>query len=154
MSTVVVRRKERRRPPEMPRGEILLESPPELPELVTEGFRNVLTILPMAAGSGAMAFMFLNPNSNPIQMVAGGMMGLSMFGMMFQQIGQRGGERKSKLNAERRDYLRYLGQVRTKVRKAASQQREALEWYNPDPSRLWSIAMSARMWERRPEDGD
>ncbi|XVQ11665.1 type VII secretion protein EccCa [Spirillospora sp. CA-255316] len=154
MSTVVVRRKERRRPPEMPRGEILLESPPELPEVITDGFRNVLTFLPMAAGSGAMAFMFLNPNSNPIQMVAGGMMGLSMFGMMFQQVGQRSGERKSKLNGDRRDYLRYLGQVRTKVRKAASQQREALEWYNPDPSRLWSLVMSARLWERRPEDGD
>ncbi len=138
----------------MPRGEILLESPPELPEVVTDGFRNVLTMLPMAAGTGSMAFMFLNPNSNPLQMVAGGMMGLSMFGMMFSQMGQRSGERKSKLNSERRDYLRYLGQVRTKVRKAASQQREALEWYNPDPSRLWSIAMSSRLWERRPEDGD
>mgnify|MGYP001340471757 CR=1 FL=1 len=154
MSTVVVRRKERRRPPEMPRGEILLESPPELPEVITDGFRNVLTFLPMAAGGGGMAFMFLNPNSNPIQMVAGGMMGLSMFGMMFNQIGQRSGERKSKLNGDRRDYLRYLGQVRAKVRKAAAQQREALEWYNPDPSRLWSLAMSARLWERRPEDGD
>ncbi|GAA1559633.1 type VII secretion protein EccC [Actinomadura kijaniata] len=138
----------------MPRGEILLESPPELPEVVSDGFRNVLTMLPMAAGTGSMAFMFLNPNSNPLQMVAGGMMGLSMFGMMFSQMGQRSGERKSKLNSERRDYLRYLGQVRTKVRKAASQQREALEWYNPDPSRLWSIAMSSRLWERRPEDGD
>ncbi|MGI5166778.1 type VII secretion protein EccCa [Spirillospora sp. CA-253888] len=154
MSTVLVRRKERRKPPEMPRGEILLESPPELPEVSTDGFRNVLMALPMAAGTGSMAFMFLNPNSNPLQMVAGGMMGLSMVGMMFSQIGQKGGERKSKLNADRRDYLRYLGQVRGKVRKAASQQREALEWYNPDPSRLWSIAMSSRLWERRPEDGD
>ncbi|TDC05502.1 type VII secretion protein EccCa [Actinomadura bangladeshensis] len=154
MSTVLVRRKERRKPPEMPRGEVLLESPPELPEITNDGFRSVLTYLPMAAGSGAMAFMFLNPNSNPLQMVAGGMMGLSMFGMMFSQVGQKSGERKSKLNAERRDYLRYLGQVRAKVRKAASQQREALEWYNPDPTRLWSIVMSSRLWERRPEDGD
>ncbi|CNE27785.1 Putative FtsK/SpoIIIE family protein [Mycobacterium tuberculosis] len=154
MSTVLVRRKERRKPPEMPRGEVLLESPPELPEITNDGFRSVLTYLPMAAGSGAMAFMFLNPNSNPLQMVAGGMMGLSMFGMMFSQVGQKSGERKSKLNSERRDYLRYLGQVRSKVRKAASQQREALEWYNPDPTRLWSIVMSSRLWERRPEDGD
>jgi len=154
VSTVLVRRKERRKPPEMPRGEVLLESPPELPEVTTEGFRNVLTFLPMAAGSGAMAFMFLGPGGNTLQMVAGGMMGLSMFGMMFSQIGQRSGERKSKLNAERRDYLRYLGQVRAKVRKAAAQQREALEWYNPAPDRLWSMVMSSRLWERRPEDGD
>lgn len=71
MSTVLVRRKERRKPPEMPRGEILPESPPELPEVVTNGFRNVLTFLFMAAGTGAMSFMFLNPNSNPLQMGAG-----------------------------------------------------------------------------------
>ncbi|MBC6457975.1 type VII secretion protein EccCa [Actinomadura sp. HBU206391] len=154
MSTVLVRRKERRKPPELPRGEILLESPPELPEVVSDGFRNVLTFLPMAAGSGAMVFMFMNPNASTMQMVAGGMFAVSMFGTMFGQIGQRGGERKTKLDGARRDYLRYLGQVRTRVRKAAKAQRESLEWNNPNPANLWSIVMSARIWERRASDPD
>jgi S-DNA-T family DNA segregation ATPase FtsK/SpoIIIE len=154
VSTVLVRRKERRKPPELPRGEILLESPPELPELVSDGFRNVMTILPMAAGGGAMAFMFMNPGAATMQKVAGGMMAFSMFGMMFSQVGQRGGERKMKLNGARRDYLRYLGQVRAKVRKAAKAQRESLEWNNPNPATLWSTVMSARIWERRASDGD
>jgi S-DNA-T family DNA segregation ATPase FtsK/SpoIIIE len=138
----------------MPRGEILMDSPPELPEVISNTFQNVLMYLPMAAGSGAMVFMFMNPNANMLQMVAGGMFALSMFGMMFSQVGQRSGERKIKLNGARRDYLRYLGQVRKKVRRAASMQREALEWNNPRPDRLWSIVMSARIWERRATDPD
>jgi len=154
VSTVLVRRSERRQPPQMPRGEILLESPPELPEVVTNSFQNVLQYLPMAAGSGAMVFMFMNPNANVLQMVAGGMFALSMVGMIFSQLGQNSGERKMKLNSARRDYLRYLGQVRAKVRKAAKQQREALEWNNPAPGRLWSMVMSPRLWERRPSDPD
>ncbi|GAA2086264.1 type VII secretion protein EccCa [Actinomadura alba] len=154
MSTVLVRRKERRKPPELPRGEILLESPPELPEVVSDGFRNVMTFLPMAAGAGAMVFMFMNPNASTMQMVAGGMFAVSMLGTMFSQVGQRGGERKVKLNGARRDYLRYLGQVRARVRKAAKAQRESLEWNNPNPANLWSIVMSARIWERRASDPD
>ena len=46
MSTVLVRRKERRKPPETPRGEILLESPPELPETIGNSFQNVDTMTP------------------------------------------------------------------------------------------------------------
>jgi DNA segregation ATPase FtsK/SpoIIIE, S-DNA-T family len=154
VSTVLVRRKERRRPPEMPRGEILLDSPPELPELISNSFQNVLMYMPMAAGAGAMVFMVVNPNSSPLQWVASGMFSLSMFGMMFGQMGRQSGERKIKLNGARRDYLRYLGQARRKVRKAAKMQREALEWGNPAPSSLWSIVMSARIWERRVTDPD
>jgi ESX secretion system protein EccC len=138
----------------MPRGEILLDSPPELPEVVGNTFQNALMYMPMAAGAGAMVFMVVNPNSSPLQWVGGGMFSLSMFGMMFSQMGRQSGERKIKLNGARRDYLRYLGQVRAKVRKAATMQREALEWGNPPPAGLWSIVMSARIWERRASDPD
>ncbi|MFL6055848.1 MAG: type VII secretion protein EccCa [Actinoallomurus sp.] len=154
MSTVLVRRKERRKPPEMPRGEILLESPPELPETIGNSFQNVMMYLPMAAGAGAMVFMVVNPNSSPLQWVSSGMFALSMFGMMLGQVGRQSGERKIKLNGARRDYLRYLGQVRKQVRRAAKMQREALEWMSPNPSSLWSLVMSARIWERRPTDPD
>ncbi|MFC0037062.1 type VII secretion protein EccCa [Actinomadura rayongensis] len=154
MSTVIVRRGERRKPPAMPRGEILLESPPELPELIPQGFQAVLTYLPMLAGSGAMVFMMAGRGGGTMQYVAGGMFAVSMFGMMLGQVGKNSGERKVKLNNERRDYLRYLGQVRRNVRKAAQQQREALEWSSPDPGSLWSLVMSARLWERRPSDDD
>jgi S-DNA-T family DNA segregation ATPase FtsK/SpoIIIE len=138
----------------MPRGEILLESPPEIPETVSAGFQAILTYVPMLAGGGAMAFMLVAPGSNPTMFLSSGMMSLSMMGMMLGQLGRGSGDRKNRLNGARRDYFRYLSQVRQKVRRATAQQREALEWNSPDPASLWSLVMSARLWERRASDGD
>src|SRR5690606_9001033 len=90
----------------------------------------------------------------PIMYVASGLFALSMVGMTLGQIGRQAGERKHKLNGARRDYFRYLGQVRKKTRRAAKQQREALEWSGPEPDALWWIAMGPRLWERRPRDED
>jgi S-DNA-T family DNA segregation ATPase FtsK/SpoIIIE len=150
----MVRRGERRKAPEMPRGEILLEPPPELPEVVSDGFQQMLMVLPMLAMGGGMAFAMLGPGAHMAQFLGGGAMALGMGGMMFTQVGRGKGDRKNRLNNARRDYMRYLGQVRRKVRRAASQQREALEWSGPEPSSLWSMVMSARLWERRPSDSD
>ncbi|MFG1941926.1 type VII secretion protein EccCa [Nonomuraea sp. NPDC048826] len=155
MSIVVVRRPERRPGPKPPRGEVLLESPPEIPEVQPQGFSMVLTYLPMLAGAAAMALMFTAfGNANPIMYVASGLFALSMVGMTAGQLGRQLGERKYKLNGARRDYFRYLGQVRKRTRRAARQQREALEWSGPEPDALWWIAMGPRLWERRPRDED
>ncbi|MFF5212392.1 type VII secretion protein EccCa [Streptosporangium sp. NPDC000396] len=155
MSIVIVRRPERRPPPKAPRGEILLESPPEIPEVQSQGFTAILTYLPMVAGGAAMGLMFTaNGNANPIMYVASGLFAVSMMGMTVGQIGRQSGERKQRLNGLRRDYFRYLSQVRRKVRRAAVQQREALEWSGPAPDSLWWVAMSQRLWERRPRDDD
>ncbi|TXK36016.1 type VII secretion protein EccCa [Nonomuraea sp. C10] len=155
MSIVVVRRPERRPGPKPPRGEVLLESPPEIPEVQPQGFSMALTYLPMLAGAAAMALMFTAfGNANPIMYVASGLFALSMVGMTAGQLTRQLGERKYKLNGARRDYFRYLGQVRKKTRRAARQQREALEWSGPEPDALWWIAMGPRLWERRPRDED
>ncbi|MEV7968406.1 type VII secretion protein EccCa [Sphaerisporangium sp. NPDC088356] len=155
MGIVVVRRPERRPPPAPPRGEILLESPPEIPETTSGGFTQVLTFMPMVAGGAAMALMFTAGGSaNPIMYVASGMFAFSMVGMSLSQLGRASGERKLRLNGLRRDYFRYLSQTRKKVRRAARQQREALHWNGPDPDSLWSVVMGPRLWERRPRDGD
>ena len=84
-------------------------------------------------------------------------MALGMGGMMLGQVGRGKGERKIKLNGQRRDYLRYLGQVRSKVRRAAAAQREALEWVSPDPRALPALLIDPelrRIWERRPSGDD
>ncbi|WP_336207642.1 type VII secretion protein EccCa [Nonomuraea sp. LPB2021202275-12-8] len=156
MSIVVVRRPERRASPKPPRGEILLESPPEVPELQSQGMMAVLTYLPMVAGAAAMGLMFSagGTNSNPIMYVASGLFAFSMVGMTIGQMGRQSGERKSRLNGARRDYFRYLAQIRKRVRRAAVQQREALEWSGPAPDTLWWTAMGPRLWERRPRDDD
>ncbi|MBF8185446.1 type VII secretion protein EccCa [Nonomuraea sp. K274] len=156
MSNVVVRRPERRPSPQPPRGEILLESPPEIPEVQSQGMMAVLTYLPMVAGAAAMGLMFTagGTNANPIMYVASGLFAFSMVGMTIGQMGRQSGERRNRLNGSRRDYFRYLAQTRRKVRKAAVQQREALEWSGPAPDTLWWTAMGPRLWERRPRDED
>ncbi|MFF5264778.1 type VII secretion protein EccCa [Actinomadura viridis] len=159
MGIVLVRRPERRPPPRLPEGEILLEPPPEIPETINQGFANVLMYLPMAASGGAMGLMFMGGaggagGGNPIMWVASGLFVLSMVGMGVGHMGQGAGERKQQLNGARRDYYRYLDQIRARVRTAAAQQRAALEWAGPSPRTLWSLVMSHRLWERRPADED
>ncbi|MET7329163.1 type VII secretion protein EccCa [Nonomuraea sp. NPDC005650] len=155
MSIVVVRRPERRPSPQPPRGEILLESPPEIPEVQPAGMTGVLMYVPMLAGGAAMGLMFTaGGNANPIMYVASGLFAVSMLGMTVGQFGRNAGERKNRLNGLRRDYFRYLSQIRKRVRKAAVQQREALEWSGPSPETLWWVAMGPRLWERRPRDDD
>lgn len=155
MGIVIVRRPERRPPPKPPRGEVLLESPPEIPEVQGQGFMGVLTYLPMVAGGAAMALMFTaGGNSNPLMYVASGLFAFSMLGMTLGQLGRQGAERKHRLNNQRRDFFRYLAQVRRKARSAAKQQRDALEWSGPAPDSLWWAVMGPRLWERRPRDED
>ncbi|HEU5026997.1 MAG TPA: type VII secretion protein EccCa [Spirillospora sp.] len=155
MSTTLVKRKERRKPPPAPKGELLLESPPEIPEMQSGGMQAVLTYLPMAVMPVMMGLMFVGGGTkSPMMMISSGGMALAMGGMMIGQLSRGSGERKFKLNGARRDYFRYLSQVRRRVRRAAEQQRESLEWNSPAPDSLWSLVMSARIWERRPADAD
>ncbi|HTZ28436.1 MAG TPA: type VII secretion protein EccCa [Streptosporangiaceae bacterium] len=157
MSTVIVRRTERRDAPELPGGEIKLQSPPEIPEVTTDGFRQTLMYLPMLVMTVGMTAAFAGNSSNKIMYVAGGAMVLGMGGMVVAQMGRGSGDRKIKLNGLRRDYLRYLGQVRRKVREIATAQREALEWVSPPPRALPSLLVDPelrRVWERRPSGDD
>ena len=164
MSVTVFRRPPRRRAPEMPEGELSLQEPPSLSETLSGGSISTLfTVAPIAVAAGAMLLMVLLPlrtgtgfgggaGAGPAAMIMPAAMGLMMFSMMFMGFGQfvrGGGERRSRLRGERRDYLRYLGQMRKQVREAAAKQRTALAWRHPEPAALWSVALSGRLWERR-----
>ena len=140
VSSVIVRRQERRAAPEMPAGEIVLQPPPEIPEVVSDGLQQMMTYLPMLAMTFGMVAMMSGSGSGSLRWVGGGAMGLGMGGMALSQLARGKGDRKLKLNGQRRDYLRYLGQVRRKVRRAASAQRTALEWTSPPPAALWWAA--------------
>ncbi|GIG09244.1 type VII secretion protein EccCa [Catellatospora coxensis] len=154
MTTVVFRRPVRQPGPPLPRGEMMLQEPPTLPELNGVDMSSMLTYLPMALSTGAMALIFMQPGSSSLTYMAGGMMGVSGIGMLVTQLGRGGGERKQRLRGERRDYLRYLGQMRRQVRQLAEKQATSLFWNHPDPQVLWSLAGNRRMWERRPSGGD
>ncbi|GAA5013407.1 type VII secretion protein EccCa [Actinopolymorpha pittospori] len=159
MSTVLYRRPGRKSPPTMPKGEVLFEAPPELPEATPGGaMQKMFGILPMLGGGAVMAFMLSSGTggSNSMRMLMSGTMAVSMVGMYISQLGAGGkaAERKHQVDGSRRDYLRYLGQLRRRVRTAANRQREALEWRYPDPDSLWVLPLSRRLWERRPTDRD
>jgi DNA segregation ATPase FtsK/SpoIIIE, S-DNA-T family len=156
MSTILFRRPARRQPPQMPSGELSLQEPPVMPEEPTGNMGLLLTFLPMALGSSMMILLFVTPGkgSGATTWLAGGLMMVTTMSMMVGQMGRTTSTRKRRTKGERRDYLRYLSQTRRKVRQQTTQQRKALAWIHPDPQSLWSVAMSARLWERRPSHPD
>ena len=80
MSTVIVRRQERREPPEMPHGEIVLQPPPEIPEVASDGMQQMMTYMPMLAMTFGMVAMMSGSGSGALRWVGGGAMGLGMGG--------------------------------------------------------------------------
>ncbi|WP_420709669.1 MULTISPECIES: type VII secretion protein EccCa [unclassified Streptomyces] len=153
MSVVQVNRPPRRPGPEMPDGEIQLQEPPGLPEK-QNGMGNIITMVPMALSSLSMVFIFLRPNGGLMTYIAMGTMAVSAIGMVVTQIMRGNADRKQELTGERRDYLRYLSQMRRQVRKEVLRQQEALAWRHPDPSELPSLVRTSRLWERRSSHPD
>jgi S-DNA-T family DNA segregation ATPase FtsK/SpoIIIE len=86
--------------------------------------------------------------------LVGGGMGVSMMAMGLGQMGRASADRKRKMRGERRDYLRYIAQLRRQARTMADQQRASVLWNNPTPHALWSIALGPRLWERRSSHED
>jgi len=164
MATITFNRAKRATPPPMPRGDLLLESPPEIPPSApVKPFGTILRMLPMVAGVGAMALMYSGMATTPggssggrgaLGAVMGAMMGVSMVGMMMSQMGRGNDDQSQELDAARRDYFRYLGQTRKQVKQAAAAQRKAVSWRHPSPDVLWTLAGDRRMWERRPDADD
>ncbi|NLT29994.1 MAG: type VII secretion protein EccCa, partial [Propionibacterium sp.] len=157
VGVITFNRPKRAQPPPHPRGDLLLESPPEVPPPVTgRNFGAILRMLPMVAGAGAMAMMMMSGagGGNVLRGVMGGMYGISMLGMMLSQTGRGNDDQAQQLDGARRDYFRYLGQTRKKVRATAEAQRKATLWRHPAPQDLWSLAGHRRMWERRTDADD
>ncbi|MEU1040541.1 type VII secretion protein EccCa [Streptomyces sp. NPDC005907] len=139
----------------MPEGQLTLQEPPVLAETVPDTSA-IWTYLPMALMSVSMMLMFLRPGGgNGVFMyLAMGVMALSAGAMLLGQLMRRSSERKQRLKGERRDYLRYLAQMRKRVRSTIVEQQRALAWRHPDPASLRSLARTSRLWERRPGDED
>ncbi|MFD8260548.1 type VII secretion protein EccCa [Streptomyces griseoluteus] len=139
----------------MPEGQLTLQEPPVLSETVPDTSA-VWTYLPMALMSVSMMLMFLRTGGgNGIFIyLAMGVMALSAGAMLLGQLMRRSSERKQRLKGERRDYLRYLAQIRKRVRITITEQQRALAWRHPEPASLRSLARTSRLWERRPADED
>ena len=153
MSTLQFKRMPRLAAPRRPGGEVHLEPPREVPRTIPGNI--LMKLLPgvmIFMSIGMMAFMFVISKNNPSTLLMGGMMMMGTVGMMAGSGGR--GNKKGEMNEDRKDYMRYLGQMRERAREATNEQRAEREWAHPDPQTLWSIATSRRMWERRSADSD
>ncbi|MET8854268.1 type VII secretion protein EccCa [Amycolatopsis sp. NPDC004625] len=155
MSTLQFKKSPRLAAPRPPGGEVHLEPPPEVPRVIPGNIvMKALPIVMIFASIGMMVFMFTASGRNPMMMAMGGMMVVGTLGMMAGGGGKGGGAKRAEMDEDRKDYLRYLGQMRDRAREAMVDQRAALEWVHPDPQSLWPLAGSRRMWERRQNDQD
>jgi len=157
LSTLQFKKTPRLAAPRPPGGEVHLEPPPEVPRTIPGSIvQKTMPVVMVVAMLGMVTVMFTSGGSaarNPLTLMFPLMMLMSMGGM-FAGGGRGGGQKKAEMNEDRKDYLRYLGQMRERAREAMADQRSALEWVHPDPQALWSLAASRRMWERRQNDQD
>ncbi|GHE14693.1 type VII secretion protein EccCa [Klenkia taihuensis] len=151
---MVIRRQPRRDAPELPTGDVVVDPPPELPGAAGRRWTQVLMVLPMLAGAGAMALLFTGGRGGPLGYLAGGLLGVSALGMVVMMVANSGGTSKAEMAEARRGYLRHLALHRQKVRANAVQQRRAMLYRHPDPDQLWVTAASHRLWERRRDHAD
>lgn len=156
MSTVQFRRTPRLAAPRTPGGEVHLEPPPEVPRVVPGGIlMKLMPVVMVVAMVGMIALLITSGGGlNPASLLFPMMMMMSMVGMFAGGGGRGNGQRKAEMNEDRKDYLRYLGQMRGRAREAGDEQRVGLEWIHPDPASLWSMVRTRRMWERRTSDPD
>ncbi len=140
--------------PEQPQGEIMLQSPPLLPKGGNAGAMQLMFFLPMMLGMGAMSFVYIGRGGGAMTYVFGALFVSSMAGMIIMSLARGGAAKKAQINEERRDYQRYLGGLRQRVREVAGNQRTTLAAAAPDPADLWALVDRGRLWERRRSDPD
>ncbi|MGW0551196.1 type VII secretion protein EccCa [Streptomyces altiplanensis] len=152
MSVVIIKRQPRIQPPAVPDGEVKLETPPEIPREGDDGV--LMTLLPMMGMLGSVGFFFM-PNLPSYMRVVGGLMLASTLAMAIAQFAKSRQGGGAGMAQDRRDYFRYLEQVRKDVHKTADLQRRTQLFQHPDPDQLWALAADGkRLWERRPADAD
>jgi S-DNA-T family DNA segregation ATPase FtsK/SpoIIIE len=115
----------------------------------------LMTLLPMMGMLGSVGFFFM-PGLPSYMRLVGGLMLASTVAMAIAQFArsrQSGGG--AGMAQDRRDYFRYLEQVRRDVHKTADLQRRSQLFQHPEPEQLWAVAADGRrLWERRPVDSD
>jgi S-DNA-T family DNA segregation ATPase FtsK/SpoIIIE len=115
--------------PELPTGEIVLQSPPQIEE--AEGASGVLmNAIPMLGSLGSIVLVATMGNSIPggqgRSFLAAGMFLFATLGFIVVQLDRQRKQRTQTVTGTRTEYLRYLGSVRKIARDAAAQQRAAL----------------------------
>jgi S-DNA-T family DNA segregation ATPase FtsK/SpoIIIE len=154
-ATAIPAQQDRRTPlPELPDGEIILQPPPALPKASGQGLTQLMFMLPMMLGMGAMSFFYIGRTGGVMTYLFAALYGSSMVGMVLMSLTRGGASKKAQINNERRDYQRYLANLRQRVREVAALQRAALLAARPCPADLWFVAEHGKAWPRQRSDAD
>ncbi|GAA4948087.1 hypothetical protein GCM10023238_12990 [Streptomyces heliomycini] len=152
MSHIVVKRPPRALPKDVPTNEIVLQPPPELPRGQQEGA--LMQLLPMLGMGGSVVFFF-NPQAQPFMKIMGMVMVASTIAMGVAMLVRYRRGNQGQLADLRRDYLRYLSQVRLTTQETAQAPARRPVLPAPFTEQLWAlVAEGSRVWERRAGDAD
>ena len=152
MGDVVFRRGRASGPPPLPGGRLELQAPPALPRITPQPLvtRLMPAVMVVAVLGSVLVMVQGGMARNPMVLMFPLMMVVSTVGMLAGSTAQ--GNRAAETDELRKDYLRYLDQVRRTVEHTAAEQRRAANRRHPDPTELLPLVGGDRMWEREPED--
>ena len=137
-------------------GDIEVRRPPKLsaraaPQLTAR----LVPVLMVMAMAGMMVFYFRSGNvasRNPMFLLFPVMMAVSVLGSVL--VGSRGNRRNAEVDADRREYLRYLAAMGDCADRSAADQYHWVHHTHPPPETLWHLVGTERMWQRCPADPD
>ncbi|MGW0161534.1 type VII secretion protein EccCb [Mycobacterium sp. NPDC003323] len=141
--------------PEAPSGSVQVRRPPEIARTPPVGPLARLLPVVMLVAAGAMMILYLSADGisttrSPMYLLFPVLMAVSVLGSLAHGARSGAGD----LDANRRDYLRYLDAVADDAARTAAAQRAQRCWTHPDPVTLWTLVGGHRMWERRRADPD
>lgn len=137
------------RGPRLTPGEISLNPPEDLGvDVPASGIQKILPYVMAAAMLGMVGIMFATGTRSlsPYMM----MMPLMMIMMMVGVLAGSGssGKKVPEINADRKEYLRYLAGLRARVTSSAGAQVAFFAFHAPNPADLLSVIGTPRQWSR------
>lgn len=139
-----------KRGPRLTPGEINVTPPDDLGvEIPPSGIQKALPWVMGGGILGMLAIMMFTGirQLSPYMLMMPLMMVMATVG--FMAGGGPGGKRVPEINADRKEYLRYLSGLRTRVTASASAQVAFFNYYAPHPEDLLSIIGTNRQWSRQ-----
>ncbi|OBG79075.1 MULTISPECIES: type VII secretion protein EccCb [unclassified Mycobacterium] len=144
-----------RRAPSAPLADITIDPPPPTPPATPAGL--LVRAAPMALSVAGVAVMAVAFGSGAAAGRGPTFLAFPVLMLMSTALAAVTGRRARRgggLDADRADYLAYLGRLGESAAETAAAQRAALLSTHPEPAALWTLAGGPRMWERGATDPD
>ncbi|MEI7716446.1 MAG: type VII secretion protein EccCa, partial [Mycobacterium sp.] len=138
------------RGPRLTPGEITITPPEDLGvDIPASGIQKAMPYVMSLCMLGMMAIMFVSgvKSLSPYMLMSPLMMIMMSVGMLGGG-GGGGGKKVAEINVDRKEYLRYLAGLRSRVTSSADAQVQFFGYHAPHPDDLLSIVGTPRQWSR------